>query len=135
MEVIFFPLNDETASFKMTIDGPSGIFYYTLKLNIEYRLCAIVYRRDKFVLRSFKNQTIQITVVRTNAVCQTGMLIFAAKYACMNEKLTQRIGKELEEIMEAGLFKTERLISSPQGAEIVVNNKTVLNFCANNYLG
>src|SRR6476620_2843797 len=53
----------------------------------------------------------------------------------MNEKLVQRIGKELEEIKEAGLFKTERLISSPQGGEIVVNNKTVLNFCANNYLG
>jgi glycine C-acetyltransferase len=33
------------------------------------------------------------------------------------------------------LFKTERIISSDQGAEIVVNGKTVLNFCANNYLG
>jgi glycine C-acetyltransferase len=53
----------------------------------------------------------------------------------MNENLVQRIGKELQEIKSAGLFKTERLISSPQGAEIVVNAKTVLNFCANNYLG
>jgi glycine C-acetyltransferase len=43
--------------------------------------------------------------------------------------------KILEEIKSAGLFKTERIISSPQGAEIIVNGKTVLNFCANNYLG
>jgi len=53
----------------------------------------------------------------------------------MNEHLVTRIAGELEEIKSAGLFKTERIISSPQGAEIVVNNKTVLNFCANNYLG
>jgi glycine C-acetyltransferase len=33
------------------------------------------------------------------------------------------------------LYKTERIISSAQGAEIIVNGKTVLNFCANNYLG
>ncbi|MBM3439587.1 MAG: glycine C-acetyltransferase [Bacteroidetes bacterium] len=53
----------------------------------------------------------------------------------MNEKLVHRIHAELEEIKTAGLFKTERVIESPQGAEIVVNGKTVLNFCANNYLG
>ncbi len=53
----------------------------------------------------------------------------------MNDKLVNRIAAELEEIKSAGLFKTERIISSPQGAEIVVNNRTVLNFCANNYLG
>src|ERR1700730_16872405 len=53
----------------------------------------------------------------------------------MNEKFVKRIAGELEEIKIAGLFKTERIISSPQGAEIVVNNKTVLNFCSNNYLG
>jgi len=53
----------------------------------------------------------------------------------MNEKLVHRIQAELEEIRTAGLFKTERIIESPQGAEIVVNGKTVLNFCANNYLG
>ncbi|MFZ9717754.1 MAG: aminotransferase class I/II-fold pyridoxal phosphate-dependent enzyme, partial [Chitinophagaceae bacterium] len=53
----------------------------------------------------------------------------------MNEKLVHRIQTELEEIKAAGLFKTERIIESPQGAEIVVNGKTVLNFCANNYLG
>ncbi len=53
----------------------------------------------------------------------------------MNEKFAQRIAAEVKEIQEAGLFKTERVITSPQGAEITVNGKTVLNFCANNYLG
>ncbi|MGB2703409.1 MAG: aminotransferase class I/II-fold pyridoxal phosphate-dependent enzyme, partial [Chitinophagaceae bacterium] len=53
----------------------------------------------------------------------------------MNEKLVQRIAKEVEEIKTAGLYKTERIIESPQGAEITVGGKKVLNFCANNYLG
>ena len=53
----------------------------------------------------------------------------------MNENFVNRIGKEIEEIRVSGLYKTERTITSPQGAEITVNGKTVLNFCANNYLG
>ena len=53
----------------------------------------------------------------------------------MNEKFVQRIAQEVEEIKTSGLFKTERIITSPQGAEITVNGKKVLNFCANNYLG
>ena len=53
----------------------------------------------------------------------------------MNETLVKRIAAELEEIEKAGLFKKERIIASPQGAEITVNGKRVLNFCANNYLG
>jgi glycine C-acetyltransferase len=53
----------------------------------------------------------------------------------MNENLVKRLATELEEIKASGLYKTERIIESPQGAEIVVNGKTVLNFCANNYLG
>ncbi|MEJ8817908.1 glycine C-acetyltransferase [Lacibacter sp. H407] len=53
----------------------------------------------------------------------------------MNEKLVQRIENELEEIKTNGLFKTERIIESAQGPEIMVNGKIVLNFCANNYLG
>ena len=53
----------------------------------------------------------------------------------MNATFVTRIAKELNEIKEGGLFKNERVISSAQGAEIVVNGKTVLNFCANNYLG
>src|ERR1041384_4698315 len=46
-----------------------------------------------------------------------------------------RLQKELQEIKDAGLFKQERIIASEQGPEITVNGKTVLNFCANNYLG
>ena len=53
----------------------------------------------------------------------------------MNEKFVQRIAREVEEIKTSGLFKSERIIESPQGAEITVNGKKVLNFCANNYLG
>jgi len=53
----------------------------------------------------------------------------------MNSSFVKRIAAELEEIKAAGLFKSERVISSPQGAEIMVNGKKVLNFCANNYLG
>ena len=43
--------------------------------------------------------------------------------------------KELADIREAGLYKEERIIASPQRAEIEVGGKKVLNFCANNYLG
>ena len=53
----------------------------------------------------------------------------------MNQKFAQRIAREVEEVKAAGLYKTERIITSPQGAEIKVGGKTVLNFCANNYLG
>jgi glycine C-acetyltransferase len=46
------------------------------------------------------------------------------------------LGKTIEEIREAGLYKNERVIVSPQGAEITLNTgQKVLNFCANNYLG
>ncbi len=41
----------------------------------------------------------------------------------------------LREIRDAGLSKDERIIASPQGTQILVNGRTVLNFCANNYLG
>lgn len=53
----------------------------------------------------------------------------------MNEKFVERIRKEVEDIKTSGLYKTERIIASPQGAEITVNGRQVLNFCANNYLG
>lgn len=53
----------------------------------------------------------------------------------MNEKFIQRLQTEIQEIKDSGLFKNERVITSPQGAEIAVNGKQVLNFCANNYLG
>ena len=53
----------------------------------------------------------------------------------MNQAFAERIKSELEEIKSAGLFKTERVITSEQGPEIIVNGTSVLNFCANNYLG
>lgn len=53
----------------------------------------------------------------------------------MNQNFASRLGKELEEIQAAGLYKNERVITSSQGAEIEVGGKNVLNFCANNYLG
>jgi len=53
----------------------------------------------------------------------------------MYGSLQQHLSKELKAIDEAGLFKRERIITSDQGAEITVNGKQVLNFCANNYLG
>ena len=53
----------------------------------------------------------------------------------MNQKFIERLATEIDEIKSSGLFKTERIIASEQGAEIMVNGKTVLNFCANNYLG
>jgi len=60
---------------------------------------------------------------------------FAAQIDGMNQKFVDRVAKETEEIKVAGLYKSERIITSPQGAEIEVGGKTVLNFCANNYLG
>ena len=53
----------------------------------------------------------------------------------MNDTFTSRIKAELDEITAAGLSKKERIITSEQGPEITVNGTTVLNFCANNYLG
>lgn len=54
----------------------------------------------------------------------------------MYGKLKQHLQQELQNIKEDGLYKEERIITSPQGAEITLNTgETVLNFCANNYLG
>lgn len=54
----------------------------------------------------------------------------------MYGKIQQHLQNELDTIQENGLFKKERIITSPQGAEITVSTgETVLNFCANNYLG
>ena len=53
----------------------------------------------------------------------------------MYGKIQQFLQSELDTIEENGIFKKERIITSPQGAEITVNGETVLNFCANNYLG
>ena len=53
----------------------------------------------------------------------------------MYGKMQQHLAQTLGEIREAGLYKEERLIESPQRAAIDVAGKEVLNFCANNYLG
>ncbi|MES2748481.1 MAG: glycine C-acetyltransferase [Bacteroidota bacterium] len=53
----------------------------------------------------------------------------------MYGKIQQHLQNELQTIQDNGIFKKERVITSPQGAEITVNGETVLNFCANNYLG
>jgi len=68
--------------------------------------------------------------------CKTESFFYTTeKTTEMNENFTQRIASEIDEIKASGLYKSERIIESPQGAEIIVNGKTVLNFCANNYLG
>ncbi len=54
----------------------------------------------------------------------------------MYGKIKQHLQSELNTIQENGLYKKERIITSPQGAEITISTgETVLNFCANNYLG
>ena len=53
----------------------------------------------------------------------------------MYGKMQEHLQQTLKEIREAGLYKEERLIESPQAAAIEVAGKEVLNFCANNYLG
>ncbi|MFH1597980.1 MAG: glycine C-acetyltransferase [Patescibacteria group bacterium] len=50
-------------------------------------------------------------------------------------KYKDKLESTLAEIKEAGLFKEERIIETPQSAQIVANGQEVLNFCANNYLG
>ncbi|WP_347050995.1 glycine C-acetyltransferase [Flavobacterium olei] len=54
----------------------------------------------------------------------------------MYGKIKEHLQSELQTIEENGIFKKERIITSPQGAEIQISTgETVLNFCANNYLG
>lgn len=54
----------------------------------------------------------------------------------MYDSLKNVLDEQLREMRESGLYKSERVIASPQGAKIaVVGGKEVLNFCANNYLG
>jgi len=53
----------------------------------------------------------------------------------MYDTLQPKLQQELDSIREAGLYKSERIITSPQGAVIKTDGKEVINFCANNYLG
>ena len=54
----------------------------------------------------------------------------------MSQKFTRHLERELKDLKAAGLYKAERIITSPQSGEIEVSSgDKVLNFCANNYLG
>jgi len=53
----------------------------------------------------------------------------------ISQKFIGNLQNELQNIENEGLYKTERIITSQQSAEITANGKTLLNFCANNYLG
>lgn len=53
----------------------------------------------------------------------------------MNDTFKNHLVKTLDEIRAAGLFKTERVIQGPQGVEVEVAGREVINLCANNYLG
>ena len=53
----------------------------------------------------------------------------------MYGKIQEHLQSELQTIENNGIFKKERIITSPQGVEITVNGERVLNFCSNNYLG
>ncbi|SKC12885.1 glycine C-acetyltransferase [Dyadobacter psychrophilus] len=53
----------------------------------------------------------------------------------MNATIQEELHEELEAIKAAGLYKKERVITTPQAAQIATDGKDVLNFCANNYLG
>ena len=53
----------------------------------------------------------------------------------MSDAFRNHLSSELEELKAAGLYKSERVITSPQSATIKVSGRKLLNFCANNYLG
>ena len=55
---------------------------------------------------------------------------------CIRDRIKEHLQSELQTIEDNGIFKKERIITSPQGAEITISTgETVLNFCSNNYLG
>lgn len=62
-------------------------------------------------------------------------MVFRVMYPIMFQNAQPVIEKTLSEIKEAGLWKTQRVLSSRQGMEIEADGKRLLNFCANNYLG
>ena len=53
----------------------------------------------------------------------------------MDQEFLSRLDADTEALRDAGLFKAERVIVSPQQADIAVTSGDVINFCANNYLG
>ncbi len=68
-------------------------------------------------------------------LCVTEKTSTTQNLITMFGKMQQHLSTQIAEIREAGLYKEERLIESPQRAAINVRGKEVLNFCANNYLG
>src|SRR5215813_4443407 len=65
--------------------------------------------------------------LKSRSVFRTRAMTYAAQ---------DRLAAELDSIREQGLYKTERVITTPQSSEIsTTDGKDVLNFCANNYLG
>src|SRR5579862_7578462 len=55
--------------------------------------------------------------------------------AFMNQEFMKRLGSDLEELRAQGLFKSERVLSGPQGGVVQAGGREVINLCANNYLG
>lgn len=53
----------------------------------------------------------------------------------MRKNIQNLLAKQIQAIKSAGTYKAQRIITSPQSSKIRANNKEVLNFCANNYLG
>ena len=53
----------------------------------------------------------------------------------MDKPLREHLARQLEEIQQAGLYKSERILGGPQGARVQVGDRSFLNLCANNYLG
>src|SRR5580704_13341303 len=58
-----------------------------------------------------------------------------ARFSMSDQSLRQYLASQLADIQAKGLYKRERQIQTPQGSAIRVNDQSVINFCANNYLG
>jgi glycine C-acetyltransferase len=69
------------------------------------------------------------------ASADSGRAFENGAFTMSDARFSDSLKKQLEEIRQAGLYKRERLIQSPQGSGIRVNEREVINFCANNYLG
>lgn len=79
----------------------------------------------------------QHTIFQNDLIIQTPISQFPRGSIPMYGEFQQHLQQELTSIRESGLYKSERVITSPQGPEITVEgvNGSALNFCANNYLG
>ncbi len=65
-----------------------------------------------------------------------GLYLYKIKKAVMYKEIGSFLAEELEQIKKDGLFKSERVISGPQGADVALTNGAqVINLCSNNYLG